>query len=56
VRLLKHWYKEQMMQTKWGKHLFEPFHVTNGITQEEVLSPYLFPVYLDDLSTDLKKT
>jgi len=43
------------MKTKWGKNLSEPFHVTNGIRQREVLSPYLFAVYLDDLSTELKK-
>ena len=48
VRLLKHWYKEQIMQINWGKHLPEPFHVTNGVTQRGVLSPYLFAVYLDD--------
>jgi len=31
VRLLKHWYNEQTMQIKRGKHLSEPFHVTNGV-------------------------
>jgi len=50
VCLMKHWYKEQMMQIKWGKHLSEPFHVPNGVRQRGVLSPYLFAVYLDDLS------
>ena len=51
--LLKHWYKEQTMQTKWSNHLSELFHVTNGVRQEErVLSVYLFSVYLDDLSTE----
>jgi len=39
MRLLKHWYKEQTMQTKWGKHLSEPFHVTYGVRQGGVLSP-----------------
>ena len=53
VRLLKHWYKEQTMQIKWGKHFFEPFHVSNGVGQGRVLSPYLFAVYLDDLSNEL---
>ena len=33
VRLLKHWYKEQTLQIKWGKHLSEPFHVSNGVRQ-----------------------
>ena len=53
MRLQKHWYKEQTMQTKWVKHLSKPFHVSNGVRQEGVLDPYLFAVYLDDLSTEL---
>ena len=53
VRLLKHWYKEQTMQIKWGKHFSEPFHVSNRVRQGGVLSPYLFAVYLDDLSNEL---
>jgi len=44
VRLLKHWYKEQAIQRKRGKHLSEPFHVISGVTQGGVLSPYLFAV------------
>ena len=53
VRLLKHWYKEQTMQIKWGKHFSEPFHVSNGVRQGGVLRPYLFAIYLDDLSYEL---
>jgi len=45
VRLLKHWYEEQMMQIKWGKHFSEPFRVSNGVRQTGVLSPYLFAVF-----------
>ena len=52
VRLLKHWYKEQTMQIKWGMHFSEPFHVSNGVRQQGVQSPYLFAVYLDDLSNE----
>jgi len=34
-------------------YLSEPFRVTNGVIQGRVLSPYLFAVYLDDLSLEL---
>jgi len=44
VKLLKHWYKEQTMQIKLGKHLSEPFHVSHGVRQGGVLSPNLFAV------------
>jgi len=53
LRLLKHWYKEQTMQIKRGKHFSQPFHVSDGVRQGGVLSPYLFAVYLDDLSSEL---
>ena len=39
VRQLKHCYKEQTMQIKWGKHFSEPFYVTNAVRQGGVLSP-----------------
>ena len=35
VHLLKHWYKEQTMQIKRGKHFSEPFHVSNGLDKGE---------------------
>ena len=38
---------------KVGKHFSELFHVSNGVRQGGVLSPYLFPVYLDDLLNEL---
>jgi len=53
VWLLKHWYKEQMMQIKWGEYFSEQFHVTNGAKHGGVLSPCLFSVCLDDFFTEL---
>jgi len=38
---------------KWGKHLYEAFHVTSGVKQWGVSSPYLFAVNLYDLSNEL---
>jgi len=53
VRLLLSWYKQQTIQVKWGTNYSPPFTVTNGVKQWGVLSPYLFPVYLDELSIQL---
>ena len=50
VRLLLSWYRQQNMQVKWGTNYSSPFTVTNGVRQGGVLSPYLFAVYLDELS------
>jgi len=43
------------MHIKWDKHFSEPFHVSNGVRQGGVLSPYLFVVYLDHLFNELKQ-
>jgi len=53
VRLLLSWYRQQSMQVKWGTNYSSPFTVTDGVRQGGVLSPYLFPVYLDELSIQL---
>jgi len=50
VRLLLSWYRQQTMQVTWCTNYSSPFSVTNGVRQGGVLSPYLFPVYLDDLN------
>ena len=53
VRILYYWYSKQNMKVKWGNCLSSPFSVSNGVRQGGVLSPYLFALYIDDLSVKL---
>ena len=39
---------------QWGGVYSSSFTVTNGVRQGGILSPYLFNVYVDDLSAKLK--
>jgi len=41
------------MQVKWGTNFSSHFTVTNRVRQGGILSPYLFVVYLDELSNQL---
>ena len=43
------------MKVKWGQTYSESFSVSNGVRQGGILSPYLFSVYMDDLSQKLNK-
>ena len=54
VHLLQYWYAHQTMQVKWGNRLSESFLITNGVRQGGVLSPYLFAIYIDNLSINYK--
>ena len=55
VRLLKCWYAHQTMCVRWGGSVSSKFTVYNGVRQGGILSPFLFNVYMDDLSVNLKK-
>ena len=43
------------MRVRWGSQLSQSFRVSNGVRQGEILSPYLFAVYIDQLSKYLNR-
>ena len=53
IRLLVYWYEHQLMCVRWGGVYSSSSTVTNGVRQGGILSPYLFNVYVDDLSVKL---
>jgi len=56
IRLLVFWYSYQTFVIKWCNVYSDSFTVSNGVRQGSVLSPTLFNVYIDCLSTELQKT
>merc|ERR1712082_360263 len=55
LRLLMYWYQKQKMCVKWGNLISEHFSISNGVRQGSVISPHLFNIYVDDLSSQLNK-
>ena len=43
------------MCVRWGGSVSSKFTVSNGVRQGGILSPFLFNVYMDDLSVNSKK-
>ena len=56
MRILLFWYSKQTVCVKWGTCMSNYFCISNGVRQGEILSPKLFPVYVDDLSDKLIKS
>jgi len=54
LRLLLCWYCSQFVRVLWAGVFSETFNITNGVRQEGVLSPFLFAVYIDDLTYKLQ--
>ena len=44
------------MFVRWGDTISTQFTVANGVKQGGVISPILFNVYMDDLSTALNNS
>ena len=56
VRILCYWYAHQTMRVRWGSSISSSFRVSNGVRQGGILSPYLFNVYVNDLSQTLNRS
>ena len=55
VRILTYWYASQQVYVRWRNTYSDGFATICGVRQGSVLSPYLFCVYMDDLSSDLNE-
>jgi hypothetical protein len=53
VRFLKTWYCTQQLIVRWCNCYSDWFNVGNGVRQGGILSPLIFSIYMDNLSTRL---
>ena len=56
VKLLVSWYRSQLFHCQWGNYVTDGFTVSNGVRQGGILSPFLFNLYIDSLSSELDNT
>lgn len=55
MRILLYLQRTQLFCFRWGATTYCFFNVSNGVGQRGIFSPYLFTVYVDDLSETLNK-
>ena len=48
---LTFWYSKQEVCIRWGTEMSSYFNISNGVIQGGILSPSLFAIYMDDLSS-----
>ena len=53
VRLLVCWNRTQRFNVQWGGCSSKCFSAANGVPRGGILSPWLFNIYIDDLSISL---
>ena len=55
VRILVYWYTYQEVSVRWGGTISAEFTIGNSVRQGGILSPHLFNLYMDDLSSKLNE-
>ena len=53
IGILSYWYSNQKYAVRWGNEISSYFEISNGIRQRGILSPILYNLYTDSLSTQL---